>query len=109
MKFKIIILALSFSIFVLALEKDPELQRNILRFGYSINYKHEGQLCHSINRFNVVAKLQLPKLNDLARIFWKMAVDYKNCDYLSPHNSPQYAHLLEGVKNGQAQHIRLCI
>ena len=28
----------------------PELQRNILNFGYGINYKYEGMLTHSFGR-----------------------------------------------------------
>ena len=43
MKFKIIILALNFIIFVIAFET-PGLQRNLLKFGYDINYEYEGQL-----------------------------------------------------------------
>ena len=30
---------------------NPELQKNILKFGYSINYKYEGMLAHSFDRF----------------------------------------------------------
>ena len=44
MKFKIIILVLSCSIYVLILESDQDLQTNILKFGYGINYEYEGQL-----------------------------------------------------------------
>ena len=32
----------------------PELKRNILNFGYGINYKYEGMLVHSFDRFCVV-------------------------------------------------------
>ena len=34
----------------------PELQRNILNFAYGINYKYEGMLGHSFDRFYVVTK-----------------------------------------------------
>ena len=30
---------------------NPELQKNILKFGYGINYKYEGMLAHSFDRF----------------------------------------------------------
>ena len=43
----------------------PELQKNILKFGYGINYKYEGMLAHSFDRFYVVTKFTLPKLDDL--------------------------------------------
>ena len=43
----------------------PELKRNILNFGYSVNFKYEGVLSYSFNRFYVVAKHELPKVSDL--------------------------------------------
>ena len=30
---------------------NPELQKNILKFGYGINYKYEGMLAHLFDRF----------------------------------------------------------
>ena len=46
-------------------EIKPELQKNILKFGYGINYKYEGMLAHSFDRFYVITKLILPTLDDL--------------------------------------------
>ena len=43
----------------------PELKRNILSFGYGINYKYEGMLAHSFGRFYVVTKFMLHPLGDL--------------------------------------------
>ena len=43
----------------------PELHKNILKFGYGINYKYEGMLTHSFDRFYVVTKFILPTLDDL--------------------------------------------
>ena len=43
----------------------PKLQRNILNFGYGINYKYEGMLAHSFDRFYVVTKFMLPMIGDL--------------------------------------------
>ena len=42
-----------------------ELQKNILKFGYGINYKYEGMLAHSFDRFYVITKFILPTLDDL--------------------------------------------
>ena len=42
-----------------------ELKRNILNFGYGVNFKYEGMLSHSFDRFYVVAKYELPEVNDL--------------------------------------------
>ena len=44
----------------------PELKKNILKFGYGINYKYEGMLSHSFDRFYVVTKFELQKVEDLS-------------------------------------------
>ena len=56
-----------------------ELQRNVLKFGYGINYKYEGMLAHSFDRFYVITKFVLPTLDDL-----KLSpIKYdKECNYL---------------------------
>ena len=43
----------------------PKLKRNILNFGYGINYKYDGMLVHSFDRFYVVTKFMLPMTGDL--------------------------------------------
>ena len=48
-----------------SVEIRPELQKNILKFSYGINYKYEGMLAHSFDRFYVVTKFILPTLDDL--------------------------------------------
>ena len=35
---------------------NPELQKNVLKFGYGIYYKYEGMLAHSFDRFYIVKK-----------------------------------------------------
>ena len=57
----------------------PELKRNILNFGYGINYKYEGMLTHSFDRFYIVTKFMLPSLGDLK--FSNLNYD-KSCAYL---------------------------
>ena len=37
-----------------AIKFNPELQKNILKFGYGINYKYEGMLAHSFDRFFIL-------------------------------------------------------
>ena len=61
-----------------SIEIKPELQRNILNFGYGINYKYEGILAHSFDRFYVVTKFMLPMIEDLK--FSKLDFDY-TCTY----------------------------
>ena len=43
----------------------PELKKNILNFGYRINYKYEGMLAHSFDRFYVVTKFILSSIGKL--------------------------------------------
>ena len=43
----------------------PELKQNVLRFGYRVNFRYEGMLVHSFDRFYVVTKVELPKVSDL--------------------------------------------
>ena len=39
-----------------SIEIKPELKKNILNFGYGINYKYEGMLAHCFDRFYTVTK-----------------------------------------------------
>ena len=34
----------------------PELKHNVLRFGYGVNFRYEGMLSHSFDRFYMVTK-----------------------------------------------------
>ena len=43
----------------------PELRKNVLNFGYSANFKYKGMLAHSFDRFYVVTKFEMPKIEDL--------------------------------------------
>ena len=47
------------------IEIKPKFQRNTLNFGYGVNYKYEGMLAHSFDRFYVVTKFMLPMIGDL--------------------------------------------
>ena len=67
------------------IEIRPELQRNILNFGYGINYKYEGMLVHSFDRFYVVTKFMLPTIGDLK--FSKLDFDY-TCMYVKKEYAP---------------------
>ena len=62
-----------------------ELQRNILNFGYGINYKYEGMLAHSFDRFYVVAKFMLPMVGDIK--FSKLNFD-DICAYMNKEYAP---------------------
>ena len=43
----------------------PELKQNVSRFGYGVNFRYEGMLAHSFDRFYVVTKIEIPKVSDL--------------------------------------------
>ena len=61
-----------------SIEIKLKLQRNILNFGYGINYKYEVMLAYSFDRFYVVTKFMLPTIGDLK--FSKIDIDY-TCAY----------------------------
>ena len=44
---------------------DVDLPNNVLKFGYGINYKYMGKVSHSFDRFYIVTKFELPKVEDL--------------------------------------------
>ena len=56
-----------------------ELKKNILNFGYGINYKYDGMLAHSFDRFYIVTKFILQSIGDLN--FSKLNYD-DTCAYL---------------------------
>ena len=59
------------------------MKRNILNLGYGINYKYEGILAHSFDRFYVVTKFILPSIGDLDFL----RLEYANtCAYLDDRN-----------------------
>ena len=64
--------------------EDTEPQNNILKFGYRINYKYMGTISHSFDRFYVVTKFELPKVQDLQ--FTTIPYD-KNCEHLEDAKS----------------------
>ena len=64
--------------------EDTELQNNILKFGYRINYKYMGTISHSFDRVYVVTKFELPKIQDSQ--FTMIPYD-KNCEYLEDAKS----------------------
>ena len=63
-----------------AIDIMPKLKRNILNFGYGVNFKYKGMLSHSFDQFYVVAKFELTKVEDLKLT----TIDFdSSCSYLS--------------------------
>ena len=50
---------------VLTFDVMPDLKKNILNFGYGADFKYEGMSTHSFDRFYVVAKYEIPKIENL--------------------------------------------
>ena len=69
----------------------PELQRNILKFGYSIKYEYECMLAHSFDRFYIVTKFILPSIEDIK--FSRLNYDH-SCMYMNK----EYAHNMDSRK-----------
>ena len=70
---------------------NPELKKNILKFGYGINYKYEGMLAHSFDRFHMVMKFMLPSIGDIK--FTNLNFD-QSCTYMNK----KYAHNIDSSK-----------
>ena len=70
----------------------PELQRNILSFGYGINYKYEGMLVHSFDRFYVVTKFMLPMVGDIkfSKLNFDHTFTYMKKEYTPNTESSKY-------------------
>ena len=61
-----------------------ELQNNIFKFGYGINYKYMGTISHSFDRFYVVIKFKIPKVHNLQFT----TIPYNNnCEHLEDAKS----------------------
>ena len=58
----------------------PELKQNVLRFGYGVNFRYEGMLAHSFDRFYVVTRIEIPKVSDLNLTVFQF--DY-NCSHVT--------------------------
>ena len=67
----------------ISIKIEPELKKNILKFGYWTNFKYEGMLVHSFDRFHVVTKFILPSIKDLK--FSKLNYD-GTCAYFNEKN-----------------------
>ena len=58
----------------------PEWKKNELNFGYGANFEYEGMLTHSFDRFYVVTKYEIPKIENLK--FTTFSFDL-TCNYLN--------------------------
>ena len=68
-----------------SIEFSLELQKNILKFSYGINYKCGGMLAHSFDRFYIVTKCMLPSIGDIK--FSKLNYEH-TCAYMDKEYAP---------------------
>ena len=72
-----------------------DLPNNILKFGYGINYKYMGMVSHSFDRFYIVTKFELPKVEDLK--FDDIPYDAE-CTHLDDPKPGQILGILKDIK-----------
>ena len=71
----------------------PELKKNILNFGYGVNFKYEGMLSHSFDWFYIVTKFELPKTKDLKLATFRFDFECSYANHTSTSNT-DYARLM---------------
>ena len=71
---------------------DLELQKNIFKFGYGINYKYERMLMQSFNRFYIITEFILPLIGDIrfSHLTFDDSCSYMNKEYASNMDSSKY-------------------
>ena len=70
----------------------PELKKNVVNFGYGANFKYEGMLMHLFDRFYVVTKYEIPKVEHLQFTTFTFNL---TCNHLNISKSP----LLKYIKH----------
>ena len=78
---------------VFTIDMMPELKRNVLNFRYGVNFKYEGMVTHSFDRFYVLAKYKMPKVECFQ--FTTFAFDL-TCNHL---NISKKSYLLRYIKH----------
>ena len=78
----------------LALDMMPELMKNVLNFGYGVNFKYQGMLSYSFDRFYVVTKFEIPKLEDLRFTTFTFDLTCKNLN-TSNHYIQRYINIVK--------------
>ena len=76
-----------------AIDIMPELKRNILNFGYGVNFKYEGMISHSFDQFYIVTKFEPPKTKDLGHATFKFDFECSYANHTSTNTN--YAKLLK--------------
>ena len=70
---------------VVTIDIMPKLKKNVLNFRHGANFKCKGMLTHSFDRFYVVTKYKIPRVEQLQ--FTTFAFDLK-CNHLNISKCP---------------------
>ena len=73
-----------------------------MKFGYGVNYKYEGMLAHSFDRFYLMTRFILPMMDDLKLSLMSYA---KDCKYLNDFDDNDD----EQIKTNMKDLITYCI
>ena len=65
----------------------PELKRNILNFGYGVNFKYEEMLSHSFVRFYIGTKFELPKTKEIGLATFKFDFECSYANHTTTSNT----------------------
>ena len=65
----------------------PKLKRNILNFGYGVNFKYKGMLSYSFDQFYIVTKFELPKTKDLRLVTFKFDFECSYANHTSTNTN----------------------
>ena len=60
----------------------PELKKNVLYFRYGANFKYKGMLTHSFDRFYVVTKYEIPRVEQLQFTTFAFDLTYSHLNIL---------------------------
>ena len=71
----------------LAIDTKPELKKNVLNFRHRVNFKYDGMLSHSFDRFYVVTRFEMSKIKDIKLTTFSFDL---TCKHLN--NSKSYIH-----------------
>ena len=62
-----------------------QLKKNVLNFGYGATFKYEGMLTHSFDRFHIVAKYEIPRMEHIQFTTFTFGL---MCNHLNISKSP---------------------
>ena len=81
----------------------PELKHNV--FGYGVNFRYEGMLAHSFNRFNVVTRIEIPRVLDLNLTLFQFDYNYSHVTNIEKDTSFKVPSTIKDMFNVYCKNI----